>query len=92
MLFPPCLNHVKIQVIDTGIGISPEDIPHLFDRFYRAKDVSSANIEGTGLGLYIAKTIIESHGGKIGVRSQPGVGTHFEIGIPIVPSKLDTFE
>ena len=63
------------EVRDKGIGIPETDVPHLFRRFYRASNVVSAQIQGTGLGLYVCKAIIDEHGGEIGVESELGVGT-----------------
>ena len=71
---------VRVAVEDTGVGIEPEHLPHIFERFYRADRSLSAG--GTGLGLAIAKHIVEAHGGAVSVRSQPGVGTVFEVAIP----------
>lgn len=61
------LNHLQIDVTDTGVGISPEDLPHVFETFYRAKKTKA--IQGTGLGLTIARRIVEEHGGRIWVES-----------------------
>lgn len=66
---------IELSVSDTGIGISSEDLPHIFDRFYRAKN--GDDIHGTGLGLAICKTIAERHNGTITVESSPGFGTAF---------------
>lgn len=71
---------VIIEVSDSGQGIAAKDIPHIFDRFYRADD--SRDRSGVGLGLSIAKTIIENHHGTIQVKSTPGVGTTFSITLP----------
>lgn len=66
-------NMERVSVKDTGIGISKETIPNLFEKFVRADDAGRVNIKGTGLGLYVAKQIIEGHGGKIWAESE-GVG------------------
>jgi PAS domain S-box-containing protein len=73
---------VRIRVTDTGIGIAPHHLPHLFDKFYRVQDASTKSIPGTGLGLAITKSIVEAHGGRIGVTSTEGVGSVFTIDLP----------
>jgi signal transduction histidine kinase len=74
-------NCAILTVSDSGVGISPEHVPHVFDRFYKA-DSARANVSGgSGLGLSIAKAIVERHGGTIAVASHPG-HTTFTIGIP----------
>lgn len=65
--------HVTINISDTGIGINPDDIPKLFNKFTRAKDAFRTNVIGTGLGLYVARQMVEAQGGKIWVES-PGLG------------------
>ncbi len=70
--------HVILKVKDTGNGISLEDLPHIFDRFYRGDKSRQANGK-SGLGLAIAKSIVEAHGGTIGVESLPGQGAEFSI-------------
>ncbi|MGB5771588.1 MAG: HAMP domain-containing sensor histidine kinase [Crocosphaera sp.] len=77
---------VKISIEDTGIGISPKDLPHVFDRFWRA-DKARHKSGGTGLGLSIAQAIAHSHHGKITVESQLGIGTCFEVCVPIIENK-----
>jgi signal transduction histidine kinase len=72
---------VRMEVRDTGAGIAREQLPRIFDKFYRASNQSAAT-EGTGLGLAIAKTIVEAHRGTIAVDSTPGVGTTFSITLP----------
>ena len=71
-------------VADTGIGIAPGDLPHVFDRFWRADSARTRTSEraGTGLGLAICKWIAEAHGGTIDVQSRPGRGTTFTVGLP----------
>jgi two-component system, OmpR family, sensor histidine kinase CiaH len=73
---------VNIFVVDHGIGISDEDLPRIFERFYRA-DKSRSVIEGFGLGLSIAKKIIEGHKGSISVTSKVGKGSTFEVSLPV---------
>ncbi len=70
----------KITVRDTGSGISPEDLPHIWERYYKGKHSET----GTGLGLFICRFIIESHGGKIWAESELGKGTSFMFTLPIV--------
>ena len=69
---------VQVQVIDEGIGIAEEHLPYIFDAFYRV----SRDSEGSGLGLSIAREIIEAHGGKIWVKSAPGMGSTFSFTLP----------
>jgi signal transduction histidine kinase len=70
------------EVRDQGIGIPAEDLPLLFKRFYRASNAVSAQIQGTGLGLYVCKAIIDEHGGRIDVESELGVGTTVRFIVP----------
>jgi two-component system phosphate regulon sensor histidine kinase PhoR len=75
--------YVKVEVIDTGIGIAQEDLPKIFDKFYRVKTAQTRNIMGSGLGLSIVKGIIEAHLGLIEVESELGKGTTFTVFLPI---------
>lgn len=75
---------VLIQVEDNGIGIPPQDLPHIFERFYRVDAVRSRQTGGFGLGLSIAKQIIVAHGGQITVESSLGKGTKFQISLPLL--------
>jgi two-component system, OmpR family, phosphate regulon sensor histidine kinase PhoR len=76
----------EVSIADTGIGIAPEDQPHIFERFYKADKSRRASEGGNGLGLSIAKKVVEIHNGSIAVRSQPGAGTAFVVELPAVPS------
>ncbi len=77
-------NNVCISVSDQGQGINAEDLPYVFDRFYRADTArSQANVGGHGLGLAIAKQVVAQHNGTIGVNSQPSKGSTFTITLPI---------
>ena len=75
-------NDVRIEVSDTGIGIEPSELNHIFDRFQRASDAVRGNVEGAGLGLYLARRITEHHDGTIEVSSNPGKGTKFVMILP----------
>ncbi|MBP2629332.1 MAG: integral rane sensor signal transduction histidine kinase [Firmicutes bacterium] len=79
--------NVVITVEDTGCGISSENLPHIFDRFFREDKARSRESGGIGLGLAIAKWIIEKHGGQIKVESKLGKGTKFIVSIPVIKSK-----
>lgn len=74
--------HITISIVDTGIGIPQEDIPHLFQKFYRVDNSDTREIGGTGLGLYLCRRIIEAMNGRIWVQSEYGKGSMFFIEIP----------
>ncbi|GAE25514.1 sensor histidine kinase [Halalkalibacter wakoensis JCM 9140] len=80
--------YVKVEVSDRGIGIPNQDIPHIFERFFRVDQARSRKTGGSGLGLAIAKTIVDAHGGKITVKSQEQVGTTFTILLPDLQRKV----
>ena len=79
-----------LRVVDTGIGISAEHLPHLFDRFYRVK--AQQTIRGTGLGLAIARKLVDLHGGHIGVASTPDKGSTFAIYLPLLATERPSEE
>jgi signal transduction histidine kinase len=74
---------IMTSVIDSGIGIPRDEIPQLFERFHRARNVSSRYYGGLGLGLYIARAIVEAHSGSIAVESEEGEGSRFTIRLPL---------
>ena len=78
-------SEVAVDIGDTGIGIPPEDQAHVFDKFYRVKSTKVSEIEGTGLGLAVVKSIIEGHGGRVWVESEPGQGSTFGFALSIAP-------
>jgi PAS domain S-box-containing protein len=73
---------VSVSITDSGIGIPPEDVPHLFQKFYRVDNSDTREIGGTGLGLYISRKLIESNNGHIGVNSTFGKGSTFYVQLP----------
>jgi heavy metal sensor kinase len=75
----------KISVEDTGVGIPAENLPHIFDRFYRVRNAQTNSIQGLGLGLSFVAWIVEAHGGRIDVASNSGVGTRFTVLLPSGP-------
>jgi two-component system OmpR family sensor kinase len=76
-------NHAIVKVSDTGIGLLPEDLPHIFERFYRADRTRSRDRGGSGLGLTIAQSIAQEHQGTIEVESTPGRGSTFTLKLPL---------
>jgi len=74
-------NH--LSVADKGIGIPVGDLPHVFDRFHRGKNVDDRRFAGMGLGLFICRGIAEQHGGHIEVDSLPGQGSTFHVTLPV---------
>jgi heavy metal sensor kinase len=77
------INMAKIDISDTGMGIPPENLPHIFERYYRARQAQSEMEAGAGLGLAIAKTIVEIHGGCIEVDSEVDKGSIFHVMLPL---------
>ena len=72
-----------LEIADTGVGIPQEDLPHVFDRFYRVDKARSRETGGTGLGLSIVKQIVRLHAGSVTVQSEPGKGTTFIVQLPV---------
>jgi two-component system NtrC family sensor kinase len=78
----PDQDTIKLEIVDNGIGISAEDIPHIFEPFFSTKQQA----RGIGLGLPIVHGIIQTHKGKIQVKSEPGQGTTISILLPVIRS------
>jgi signal transduction histidine kinase len=74
---------VRVVVKDHGIGIAREARGHLFEKFYRVNNPELHNVAGTGIGLYLVRQVVEGHGGRVEVKSQPGEGSAFEIELPV---------
>ena len=78
--------HITVRVIDTGMGIPPDDLPRLFTRFFRAANVQGAAIPGAGLGLAITQSVMEAHGGRVAAESTLGQGTTVTVRLPVSES------
>jgi two-component system sensor histidine kinase BaeS len=79
----PLVGQVEVSVRDDGDGITPDELPYVFDRFWRGDKSRARETGGSGLGLAIAKQLIEAQGGSIGVESQSGEGSRFWFRLPI---------
>lgn len=76
--------YALISVSDNGIGISPDDLPHIFERFYRGRSIQAGEtVPGLGQGLYVARAICQVHGGFLDAQSRPNIGSIFTMGIPL---------
>jgi PAS domain S-box-containing protein len=80
---------VTVSIADRGSGIDPDDMPHVFDRFYRGPDAAKRT-KGAGLGLYLAKAVVEAHGGRIWIESRPEKGTVVSFEIPRAPHPAES--
>jgi signal transduction histidine kinase len=75
----------RIEVVDTGVGIDPSELPHIFERFYRGSRANEARSSGSGLGLAIVRSIVDMHGGTVAVESRVGRGSRFTVTLPRDP-------
>jgi len=73
---------VKVEVVDQGVGVPPEEVAHLFERYYRGSGRVASTERGAGLGLAIVKQLVAAHGGQVGVESTPGLGSTFWFTLP----------
>lgn len=78
---------IQIQVSDRGLGIPPSELPHIFEPFYRGKEVVAGQIHGNGLGLSLVKHIVEAHGGQVSVESKIGQGSVFTLRLPVITAE-----
>lgn len=83
------LIYADITVEDTGVGIRPEELPHIFNQYYRAASNQDRNSHGSGIGLYLVKSIVEMHKGTVSVESTPGKGSRFTVRLSTM--KADSF-
>jgi signal transduction histidine kinase len=80
---------MRVSVTDTGVGIAPEDVARLFDKYEQARSRATRGEKGTGLGLYITRQLVELHGGKIAVESSLGKGSTFSVTLPLTRDTLN---
>ncbi|MEH3077042.1 MAG: ATP-binding protein [Quadrisphaera sp.] len=76
---------VEVRVADQGVGIAPEQLPLVFDRFWRADAARARATGGTGLGLAISRELVHAHHGELSVTSEPGAGSEFVLSLPAAP-------
>jgi len=82
-------NEVLVSVTDTGVGIPPDALERVFERFFRADNARRSSTGGSGLGLAIVKAMIEAHGGRIWAENVPGGGARFTFSLPLNPTRSD---
>ena len=81
-------NEVQLMVIDTGTGIPANELPNLFERFYRVKDAGGRSFEGSGIGLALVTELVKLHGGRVEVQSEPASGSTFIVTLPMGQAHL----
>jgi len=82
-------DRIKLKIRDTGKGIAKEDLPEIWNRYYRSRETHSRPVKGTGLGLNIVKIILQNHSFDFGVESELGNGSTFWVDFPSVPAEID---
>jgi len=85
----PTTDGARIDVADTGVGIDANELPHIFERFYRGSRANEARGSGSGLGLAIVRSIVDIHGGTVSVESGPGTGSRFTVRLPMDPRSVE---
>jgi signal transduction histidine kinase len=80
---------VAIRVIDSGIGIPPDEQPRVFERFFRGAEASRSSVKGTGVGLALAAHVVRAHDGRIQLESAVGAGSTFSVLLPVLSQALD---
>ena len=85
----PTPEGARIEVADTGVGIDPAELPHIFERFYRGSRANEARGSGSGLGLAIVRSIVDMHGGTVEVESRVGAGSRFIVTLPRDPRLVE---
>jgi signal transduction histidine kinase len=85
----PTPDGARIEVADTGVGIDPTELPHIFERFYRGSRANEARSSGSGLGLAIVRSIVDMHGGTVEVESRVGAGSRFVVTLPRDPRLVE---
>jgi two-component system phosphate regulon sensor histidine kinase PhoR len=78
-------DHYLVSISDQGIGVNPDHFDHIFERFYRVRNTASRQYSGIGMGLYVAKVIVDAHEGRIWLTSNPGTGSTFYFTLPRTP-------
>jgi len=81
---------IRLEVVDNGVGIPAENLPHIFDRFYRVRNAQTNYTQGLGLGLSFVAWIVSAHDGVIHVESKPGEGSRFIVRLPAVMAAQET--
>jgi two-component system sensor histidine kinase BaeS len=82
VVLEPTDSGAEVRVDDTGVGINPQELPYVFERFYRGAEAHESRATGSGLGLSIVRSIVEMHNGRVSISSTPGRGTEVSVSLP----------